>query len=1015
MNVNFFGQRPKALLMSLCFWTCCVGNRLGATPLLQVLGPEEMTKRELLKNGGFEGESVEDWQAWEEGFEAAPGQGRNGSDAVRCVAEDPNVEYGAGQRVVLNQEEPLSLLAAGYSMSQNVDDPVGSGYSVYVDLLYKDGSHLWAQSAPFDVGTHTWQRKEVLIRPEKPVRELLVYGLFRGHTGTVFFDDFTLEEWTPPKGTFLFDRLSVLPGEEGLPLSGPRILLRDVKSGSDLCVVEGLAEGLRQEGRGRCEELDLDVDVNVSSEDDTRLLDLGLEDVRSNSKTRFVTLYVAVPVRPGSWVWHHDMRRSETVDKTREAYGICRFIGVGAHGLHSLYPLSVISNESGFQALAVPPGLARYYRFFFNPKLQALVLAFDVALSDAPDRFPRCADFQALLFQGDGTWGFRSALESYYQLCSRAFEKRVPREGLWMPFTDIATVAEPEDFHFAFQEGAPNPAWDEAHHVLSFPYVEPMTHWIPLPPEVERTHEGAEGFLASFEIAEGKATQISCAWDKQGRPAVDVLHAPWCDGCVFALNANLNLSGHVGTQCAGRLRMQSLLNRVDRSGLKGFVGWSVYEEGYRAANGKGRRGSTCLELHKDPLTIAAGARQTVQLSREKPFPLRVEGWVSREDVTGKENIDFSVYVDIIYADGTPLWGQVARLSPGSGDWEKVTLDIQPEKPVRDVHLHLLLRGQHLGRARFDDFKLTEEGRPDNLLINGDFEKREGLVGELDGVYVDSLEGWKAVKNFRSSHFDHAETPLLFGPSEEGPFQLTIYSTYAFCRRLQEEMRTRNKFTFANAALWEFAFLAPLFDIMGTETNWKRQGQWQPDSDEIFCFRRSLCYQKPYCLLQNTDFESWKKEDTERYILRCLFYGCFPGMFSRDAATHPYFTEPAWYERDRTLFAKFLPWIQRIAKAGWEPVTQAWAEGSEIWLERYGPNEYGPLYLAALNPSDGTERARFVVDVSAVGAKDAEISNALESLPVEKVKGSEEETPGLIRFQDVLESQEVSLYEIRLQF
>ena len=224
MSLPSLGRRRRFLRAGSCLCACFLGSTLYGTSLLHVLGPEQMTRRNLLQNRGFEGRDTEGWHAWEEGFEAAPGLGRNGSDAVRCASDDPALEYGAGQRIVLDQEKTRTILAAGYSLSQDVDDPVGSGYSVYVDLQYRDGSHLWAQSAPFDVGTHGWQRKEILIRPEKPVKELLVYALFRGHTGSVLFDDFTVEEWTPPEGTVLFDRMSVLPRKEPVVPSCPRIL-----------------------------------------------------------------------------------------------------------------------------------------------------------------------------------------------------------------------------------------------------------------------------------------------------------------------------------------------------------------------------------------------------------------------------------------------------------------------------------------------------------------------------------------------------------------------------------------------------------------------------------------------------------------------------------------------------------------------------------------------------------------------------------------------------------------------
>ena len=50
--------------------------------------------------------------------------------------------------------------------------------------------------------------------------------------------------------------------------------------------------------------------------------------------------------------------------------------------------------------------------------------------------------------------------------------------------------------------------------------------------------------------------------------------------------------------------------------------------------------------------------------------------------------------------------------------------------------------------------------------------------------------------------------------------------------------------------------------------------------------------------------------TERYMQICLFYGMFPGFFSENAATNCYFANPAWYNRDRQLFSRYMPIIRR---------------------------------------------------------------------------------------------------------
>jgi hypothetical protein len=96
---------------------------------------------------------------------------------------------------------------------------------------------------------------------------------------------------------------------------------------------------------------------------------------------------------------------------------------------------------------------------------------------------------------------------------------------------------------------------------------------------------------------------------------------------------------------------------------------------------------------------------------------------------------------------------------------------------------------------------------------------------------------------------------------------------------------------ANATPQAWFWLAPLLDVMGTETDWNRGGTWSPLSDEELLYRRALCKGKPYCFLMNTDFTKFPYAATETFMKRALAYGLFPGFFSADASTGHYFAQP----------------------------------------------------------------------------------------------------------------------------
>jgi cell division inhibitor SulA len=126
--------------------------------------------------------------------------------------------------------------------------------------------------------------------------------------------------------------------------------------------------------------------------------------------------------------------------------------------------------------------------------------------------------------------------------------------------------------------------------------------------------------------------------------------------------------------------------------------------------------------------------------------------------------------------------------------------------------------------------------------------------------------------------------------------------------------------------------------MGTETNmFDSAGQWNPDSDQIMNLRRTAANHKPYLLLLNTDFTKVSSASLSLYFQECLFYDIYPSMFSVDAADAPYWQDPALYNRDRPLFVLYIPLLQELSTAGWQPVTDAAASNKSLWIERYGSN------------------------------------------------------------------------------
>ncbi|HUV65346.1 MAG TPA: hypothetical protein VMW24_15730, partial [Sedimentisphaerales bacterium] len=234
------------------------------------------------------------------------------------------------------------------------------------------------------------------------------------------------------------------------------------------------------------------------------------------------------------------------------------------------------------------------------------------------------------------------------------------------------------------------------------------------------------------------------------------------------------------------------------------------------------------------------------------------------------------------------------------------------------------------------------------------ELREKLYGpqagaDLDGEYIDSSEGYVTDElDFRREHFAGSETPLTFALDSRKPAIFRGLIVFEYIRAIARDVHAMEKLMMANSTPHRLCWLAPLLDVMGTETNWNPGGTWRPTSDSDLLYYRSMCKGKPYCFLMNTRFEEFSYDLVEKYMKRSLAYGMFPGFFSHNASQGHYFSRPQLYERDRDLFRKYVPLCKSVAAAGWEPVTLAWSNDSRVYVERFGENVFTVF-------NDSTER------------------------------------------------------------
>lgn len=457
------------------------------------------------------------WRGYGAGYE------REGEVFIcRNPADGGDVTRGAAQSLVLNQTEPAPIYAEAESSAMGVDGGADSDYALYLDLVYQDGTPLWGQVAAFQTGTHDWERRSVIIFPEKPVRSVSVYLLFRHHKGEARFRAPRLVADQLPRQAGYFDGLPVQvlqPGVGGLQL-------RDVAAGGDF--VEGVDGAL-----------EFGLEVERTGDGDVHWWDVTLED--RSGRDRAITLVYSLPLSGEGWTWWRGPREAEVVAGGRE-YRNGRAVTAGAIPQMSIYPLGAVSRGDQGLGLGLDMDRPAVYRIGASGASGELYIAFDLGLT--PERPTARVRFCSFGF--DPAWGFRAALQRYYSLFPEHFRGRAERHGVWMPFAKISAVAGWEDFGFQFKEGANEVAWDDANGITTFRYTEPMTWWMAMEAEADRS------LAAGVEHAAGlmaKGDRMAMAWqgsvfhDRSGAVVGRALDTPWCDGIVWSMNSSPAVPG----------------------------------------------------------------------------------------------------------------------------------------------------------------------------------------------------------------------------------------------------------------------------------------------------------------------------------------------------------------------------------------------------------------------------------------------------------------------------------------
>ena len=454
---------------------------------------------------------------------------RDGDEIVVDNGDDAARRAGAVWSLALNQTEARPFTVRTEARCER--GPGGTrtrACSLYVDLVYMDGDHLWGQTADFAPDPQRgWRAGTVTVIPAKPVRSASVYCLYRGLPGRVRFRAPAVRI-REQADLALFDAQPVALGD--LPRHEAGFLVRDVQRADDGYApipVGGEAKGVR-------------LSVVETPAADGATYRVTVED--RTGRDRALTLVYAWPLPAGDLVFEEDPRTAVPLADNAPQRSDAQAMGCGAGGLNR-WPFGAVSVGGRGFALGINTAHPAYFRTAVHPRTRLLFIAFDLGL--APEKRTAAFAFHRFTFTG----GFRGALAAYAAREPDAFKTRVPEQGIWMPFRAIKSVENWQDFGFKFKEGNDETAWDDAHGIFTFRYTEPTTWWL----SMDKAH-GTNRFtmadcLAKVESLAAKGDPRARAWrgsvmrDEDGARVGRVMDTPWCRGAIWLLSPLPDIAG----------------------------------------------------------------------------------------------------------------------------------------------------------------------------------------------------------------------------------------------------------------------------------------------------------------------------------------------------------------------------------------------------------------------------------------------------------------------------------------
>ncbi len=236
--------------------------------------------------------------------------------------------------------------------------------------------------------------------------------------------------------------------------------------------------------------------------------------------------------------------------------------------------------------------------------------------------------------------------------------------------------------------------------------------------------------------------------------------------------------------------------------------------------------------------------------------------------------------------------------------------------------------------------------------------------------ADAIEGYFANSsglNFRREHFATTHMPLTFGKESLKPaMPNTIWD---FHQQVWWPLTQRYQvITHGNANKYEQTFTMPFVDLPMIEN------RWDPDHPGRFeRYLRGIAHHKIWRFWRVLDAGEKDEASVRRHFARGLAYAVYP-------CVGPLQSSGGGVEQYRDLYRQYVPAIEELSIAGWEPVPYARTSAGVI-VERYGSFGAGELHFTFRNyDTEAAQVTQVSLDRQALGIPDDAQLVAVDILP-----------------------------------